>query len=447
MFADVLFWILRIFVEIYTILSYPLYALIDRPWSKVDPDNPKAEVVSRSEEAIEVKSVVIECPVRDDLDKANVETMSRLFEFMADKFKNRDALGTRAVVREEKIDVDDGKVQTKLIQGNYEWKRYKETLELADLFAKGLVELQVGDVVGFYADTRAEWLVAAHGCWRNAIAVATVYTNLGADGIIHAMNQTRVETVVTSTGDLLNKLSKSLSELPHVKRIIYFESPLKPGEPEAIEGIELVAYSQVLEMGRKSTAECKVATPSDKAIIMYTSGSTGVPKGVVLSHANMMAGVKAILPLAYKAVNAASRPLNSKDSYIAFLPLAHVLEMLAEHVILLLGIRLGYSSAGTLTDKSALIKEGDSGDATVLKPAVMAAVPLVVGRIYKGIQVRSINSYRVSLYVLPQIRFRPLSHKNPNSRKSWSSFYSSTRSSGRIAALERPSPTSWCSTR
>ncbi len=90
-----------------------------------------------------------------------------------------------------------------------------------------------------------------------------------------------------------------------------------------------------------------------------------------------------LLPAAAKAVPNAG----PDDTYIAFLPLAHVLEMLAENVMLIMGIKLGYSSPYTLTDTSTSVKPGDKGDATLLKPTIMAAVPLILDRIYKGVQV------------------------------------------------------------
>ena len=73
------------------------------------------------------------------------------------------------------------------------------------------------------------------------------------------------------------------------------------------------------------------------------------------------------------------------DRYIGYLPLAHVLELIAENMMLVFGIGIGYSSPNTLTDKSLMIRTGGKGDATVLKPTVMAAVPQVLERIYKEI--------------------------------------------------------------
>ena len=74
-----------------------------------------------------------------------------------------------------------------------------------------------------------------------------------------------------------------------------------------------------------------------------------------------------------------------KDTYIAFLPLAHVLELLCESMMSMYGIKIGYSTPNTLLDKSTMIKKGSKGDASVLKPSVMAAVPLILDRLYKTI--------------------------------------------------------------
>ena len=73
------------------------------------------------------------------------------------------------------------------------------------------------------------------------------------------------------------------------------------------------------------------------------------------------------------------------DIYIAFLPLAHVLELLSENTMMLFGIRVGYSSPNTMTDMSSKVRKGYKGDASTLKPTMMCAVPLILDRIYKNI--------------------------------------------------------------
>ena len=73
------------------------------------------------------------------------------------------------------------------------------------------------------------------------------------------------------------------------------------------------------------------------------------------------------------------------DLYIAYLPLAHVLELIGESMMIMSGVAIGYSGPNTLTDKSTMIKRGGKGDATLLKPTIMFCVPLILDRIYKGV--------------------------------------------------------------
>ena len=73
------------------------------------------------------------------------------------------------------------------------------------------------------------------------------------------------------------------------------------------------------------------------------------------------------------------------DLYIAYLPLAHVLELIGESMMIMSGVAIGYSGPNTLTDKSTMIKRGAKGDATMLRPTIMFCVPLILDRIYKNI--------------------------------------------------------------
>ena len=86
-----------------------------------------------------------------------------------------------------------------------------------------------------------------------------------------------------------------------------------------------------------------------------------------------------------RAFHFVAHPVRSDDIYLGYLPLAHILELLAEMMMLVFGVPIGYSSPNTLTDKSTMIPRGGRGDAAVLRPTVMACVPLVLDRIYKGV--------------------------------------------------------------
>ena len=90
------------------------------------------------------------------------------------------------------------------------------------------------------------------------------------------------------------------------------------------------------------------------------TGTCSYLKGVVLSHRNLVAALKCLMFIIFPR----------DDVYIAFLPLAHVMELLAENVMMLFGIRVGYSSPGTMTDTSPRVMKGCRGDAAVLRGAI-----------------------------------------------------------------------------
>lgn len=228
------------------------------------------------------------------------------------------------------------------------------------------------------SDTRLEWMLSALALWKVGATVSTLYATLGEDGIVHGINETEVTHLVTSQ-DQLGKVCKVLEKIPLIKNIIYFEGFNKAVKEKFPEHIKLVPLSKVEETGkaRALPSTYPKAQGKDMAVLMYTSGSTGIPKGVMISHTNILSSISA-----YSSI---SHQLSSEDVYFAYLPLAHVLEMAAEFFFMSNGMSIGYGTPLTMTDQSTGIKKGCRGDFSVLRPTIATAVPLVLDRIRKGI--------------------------------------------------------------
>uniref|UniRef100_A0A669CFF9 long-chain-fatty-acid--CoA ligase n=1 Tax=Oreochromis niloticus TaxID=8128 RepID=A0A669CFF9_ORENI len=321
-----------------------------------------------------------------------VDTVDKMFEYAAKKFPKRDCLGTREVLSEEDERQPNGKIFKKVILGNYNWLSYEEAYQAAKCFGSGLAALNQKPHcnIAIFCETRAEWIVAAQACFMYNFPLVTLYATLGPVAIAHGLNETEVTHIITSKDLLQSRLKAILCDVPRLQYIIVVDR--KPTSwPDIPKGIMVYNMDTVKSPLTKHPTKPET---SDIAVIMYTSGSTGIPKGVMISHGNLIAGITG---MAERIPN-----LNETDTYIGYLPLAHVLELSAELVSISHGCRIGYSSPQTLADQSTKIKKGSKGDTSVLKPTLMAAVPEIMDRIYKNVmtKVEEMSKFQRTLFVL-----------------------------------------------
>ncbi|RWS20344.1 long chain fatty acid CoA ligase-like protein, partial [Leptotrombidium deliense] len=365
--------ILKVFICVYDTVTLPIYYLCQRPWNAMRLNKAIRAVRMKPEDPYSPYVRIGEAPSHPIL---VCETVPKLFKKTVEVYGKRKCLGQREALSEEEAQ-EDGKTLQKLNLGEYKWLTYIEMDQRIDIVAKGLMAIGVKpkDTLMMLADTRLEWFLTAQAVFRIGSAIATLYTTLGLDGIVHGINETSVTHMVT-TVDFLPKLKQIISKTPTLKTVIYIEGLKKP-ETDGFT-IELLPFSQLEKKG-KSGKDTKFGEvkPSDPAVIMYTSGSTGIPKGVILTHKNLIGTIRGFFAVA--------NVLADVHVYIAFLPLAHVLELAAESFFIAIGVTIGYSSPNTMTDKSTAIKKGAKGDASLLRPTVMAAVPLVLDRIRKAV--------------------------------------------------------------
>ena len=140
-----------------------------------------------------------------------------------------------------------------------------------------------------------------------------------------------------------------VKDWPTVTTVIYFESEVKCGTQVdwLHPHVRLVPFRQVdVQSQTPSAAVVRNPEPEDVAVIMYTSGSTGQPKGVMLTHANLLSS---LLNACVLGCNLIGEDRSADEAYLAYLPLAHIFELTHEILVLSLGIKVGYSSPNTLT--------------------------------------------------------------------------------------------------
>uniref|UniRef100_A0AAQ6AKX3 long-chain-fatty-acid--CoA ligase n=1 Tax=Amphiprion ocellaris TaxID=80972 RepID=A0AAQ6AKX3_AMPOC len=365
---------IHLLVWLYSILSFlPWYYITGAGQRKALSKRIKARSISGCAEGPYRSVDHFDCLAREDF--PGKDTLDKLFNHAVQRFGEAHCLGTRDVLSEENEIQPSGKVFKKLILGDYRWLSYDELDSIVSQFGSGLAALgqQPKSTIAIFCETRAEWMITAQACFRHNFPLVTFYATLGEEAIAFGLNETGVTHLVTSAELLETKLKNVLPQISKLKHVIYVDQKKinTEGYPAGLSIHSMQAVQDLGKLPENLERPIVKPEPSDLAVVMYTSGSTGRPKGVMIIHSNLIAGMTG---------QCERIPgLGPDDTYIAYLPLAHVLEMTAEISCVTYGCRIGYSSPQTLSDQSTKIKKGSKGDCSVLRPTLMAAVPKLLG--------------------------------------------------------------------
>ncbi|CAH1104812.1 unnamed protein product [Psylliodes chrysocephalus] len=378
-FFSLLYGFIFVVVFIFDVLTFPIYFILQNPIKNMKLSKIKrSTIIDRGNDYMTIKTTKKPFDTHKEIERENIKTMTELFEHAVKKYKEKRCLGTRQIIGEEDEEQPNGRLFKKYILGDYNWLSFTDVDRLASLFGKGLRELgnKPQQPIAILAETQARWMIAAQAAFKNSVPLVTIYATLGEEAIAHAINETEVSVVITSFA-LLPKFKKILNLTPNVKTIIYMEDQLETlkNKDGFKVGVNILGFDEVLHIDTNTTDQVR-PTPDDIAIIMYTSGSTGVPKGVKLLHRNLIASIKAFTDCT---------KLYKEEVVMGYLPLAHVFELLVESGVMYMGMKIGYSSALTMIDTASKIKRGTKGDASMLKPTFTCCVPLILDRIAKAV--------------------------------------------------------------
>jgi len=261
----------------------------------------------------------------------------------------------------------------------YEWISYQEIYDQAKWTGSAFIEkgLIANDAtcVGIYSPNCLEWVLSEEACSMYSMAVVPLYDTLGTEACEYIINQTEMKLVICDTGPKAFMLVQaalnmtSLTTLVVIQATTLTDDIINAGKDA---GIEVVSFQHMMEIGRNCTHSPVLPKPETICTICYTSGTTGNPKGVIVSHQAMIANISAAIFHVDTLFN-----LSSDDVHLSYLPLAHMYERLNQLLILQHGARIGFNSG----DIRLLLE-----DLAILKPTFFPTVPRLLNRIFDKIQ-------------------------------------------------------------
>lgn len=272
---------------------------------------------------------------------------------------------------------DYGKKTTKnlmyrKVAGKYEGISYAEFKEQTENIAFGLSALGVkkDDKVAIISENRPEWVYSDMAILGLGAIDVPIYPSLTAESIEFILNNSESKGVILSTKFQLNKVLKIKHNLRSVKFIIVLNETDTNHEEKFI-----YTFSEAQDMGKTLKAHdpylfknsIKAVKENDLCTIIYTSGTTGEPKGVMLTHHNIISNVRSALE---------NFPIGETDVFLSFLPLCHIFERMG-------GYYTGFASGGQIYYAESI--ETVAQNLTEAQPTIVTSVPRLFERIYSKI--------------------------------------------------------------
>lgn len=247
---------------------------------------------------------------------------------------------------------------------NGQWKTYStaDYLRLSNQLSHALLKLGVGiqDKVAIVSNNRPEWNFVDMATLQIGAVDVPVYATITEEDYKFIFNDAEVKYCFVSDQDLFNKVNAIKAQVPSLIEIYSFDH---------ISGVK--HWTELLELGKDGddsqldAIQAKIVE-TDLATLIYTSGTTGLPKGVMLSHQNLVENVKGSYP---------RLPVKETSQGLSFLPLCHVYERMITYLYQVSGVSLYYAeSIETIKDNIVEIK-----------PHVFTAVPRLLEKVYDGI--------------------------------------------------------------
>ena len=291
------------------------------------------------------------------------------------EFKDRPCLGRR-------LKIGETKEGSPIFEKKYTYFTYSEVEEFCYKFAKNLHEKRdefiVKDsyinlklnLVGIFAKNCIEWVITDFGCHLDSVTNVTLYSTLGQEAFKFICEETKIKTIFVSP-DLVDSLCeyKNKFNLNYLRNAILYDFTTNCDSKiylEKLKNANFNVYSFTSEFLKENDnikkSDLIISQPDTTMTICYTSGTSGNPKGVMISQRNMIVSLETI-------IRDTGVPLDEYGAHLSFLPLAHIFERIIISGFMISAARIGFIS----TNVKNLVE-----DMSILGPTIVCLVPRVM---------------------------------------------------------------------
>ncbi|KAM6898456.1 long-chain-fatty-acid--CoA ligase 5 isoform 1-T2 [Lycodopsis pacificus] len=269
----------------------------------------------------------------------------------------------------------------------YQWLKYQQVSDRAEHLGSGLLHKGLKPnsetFIGIFAQNRPEWIIGELACYTYSMVAVPLYDTLGPEALVFILDQAEISTVLCDNQRKAETLlqTRETGQTPVLKTIVVMD----PFDSELVErgtkcGVDVVLMQDVEALGQSNLQQPIPPKPEDLSIVCFTSGTTGNPKGAMLTHENVVSNAAGVI----RTFEASVTP-STQDVSISFLPLAHMFERVVQTVMYGVGAKVGFFQGDI-----RLLPD----DMKTLQPTIFPVVPRLLNRVYDKVQSGAKSSFQ-----------------------------------------------------
>jgi long-chain acyl-CoA synthetase len=283
--------------------------------------------------------------------------------------------------------------------GPFQWITYERALSRAHAIGRGLVaagccvsqppppendscatqhfnSLHGSCMVGLFSKNRPEWVLAEHGCFSMSVVTVPLYDTLSSPAIHYILRKTNLACVVCSSDKVDQLVALALASNADSWRLKFIVVMDGNSSPVSRSGISVLSLQHVEALGSASALPLVPPCPQQLATMCFTSGTTGDPKGALLTHGNIVADAAGVLSTGINA--------GPSDVHCSYLPLAHMFERVVHVICLFSGSAIGFFRGD--------VQKQLMDDVIALQPTIFPSVPRLFNRITEKVESSMLNA-------------------------------------------------------